>query len=121
MPRYQLKKRCQAFGELFTQLFPQRAKLVGLLPKEESEQQTQWLGTRMGEILSPLTYQQREVVKMTVGFGDGYEYTLEEIGGILRVSEAEVLQVKARAHDLLRASPYQEQLLQVLMALRKKP
>ena len=44
-----------------------------------------------------LTYREREIIKLRYGIGDGYTYTLEEVGRIFKVTRERVRQVEAKA------------------------
>jgi DNA-binding CsgD family transcriptional regulator len=49
------------------------------------------------EVLKTLTYREREIIKLRYGIGDGYTYTLEEVGRIFKVTRERVRQVEAKA------------------------
>ena len=55
------------------------------------------LKDRIDEILKTLTYREREIIKLRYGLGDGYTYTLEEVGRIFKVTRERVRQVEAKA------------------------
>ncbi|MCH8252291.1 MAG: RNA polymerase sigma factor RpoD [Planctomycetes bacterium] len=55
------------------------------------------LKDRIEEVLKTLTYREREIIKLRYGIGDGYTYTLEEVGKIFRVTRERVRQVEAKA------------------------
>ena len=44
-----------------------------------------------------LTYREREILKLRYGIGDGYTYTLEEVGRIFKVTRERVRQVESKA------------------------
>ena len=48
-------------------------------------------------VLKTLTYREREIIKLRYGIGDGYTYTLEEVGRIFKVTRERVRQVEAKA------------------------
>ena len=48
-------------------------------------------------VLTTLTYREREIIKLRYGIGDGYTYTLEEVGRIFQVTRERVRQVEAKA------------------------
>ena len=52
---------------------------------------------KLEEVLKSLTYREREIVKLRFGLGDGYTYTLEEVGRIFRVTRERVRQIEAKA------------------------
>ncbi|RKY08797.1 MAG: RNA polymerase sigma factor RpoD [Planctomycetota bacterium] len=55
------------------------------------------LKDRIDEVLTTLTYREREIIKLRYGIGDGYTYTLEEVGRIFKVTRERVRQVEAKA------------------------
>jgi RNA polymerase primary sigma factor len=55
------------------------------------------LKDRIDEVLKTLTYREREIIKLRYGIGDGYTYTLEEVGRIFKVTRERVRQVEAKA------------------------
>jgi RNA polymerase primary sigma factor len=60
------------------------------------------LKERIGDVLSTLTFREREIIKLRYGIGDGYTYTLEEVGRIFRVTRERVRQIEAKAVRKLR-------------------
>lgn len=55
------------------------------------------LRQRIEQVLTTLNYREREIIKLRYGIGDGYTYTLEEVGRIFKVTRERVRQVEARA------------------------
>jgi len=55
------------------------------------------LSNRIEQVLKTLTYREREIIKLRYGIGDGYTYTLEEVGRIFKVTRERVRQVEAKA------------------------
>ncbi|MBM4103028.1 MAG: RNA polymerase sigma factor RpoD [Planctomycetes bacterium] len=55
------------------------------------------LRDRIDQVLKTLTYREREIIKLRYGIGDGYTYTLEEVGRIFKVTRERVRQVEAKA------------------------
>ncbi len=55
------------------------------------------LKDRIESVLSTLTFREREIIKLRYGIGDGYTYTLEEVGRIFRVTRERVRQIEAKA------------------------
>jgi len=55
------------------------------------------LKDKIGTVLSTLTYREREIIKLRYGLGDGYTYTLEEVGRIFNVTRERVRQIEAKA------------------------
>jgi RNA polymerase primary sigma factor len=60
------------------------------------------LKDKIEQVLKTLTYREREIIKLRYGLGDGYTYTLEEVGRILRVTRERVRQIEAKAIGKLR-------------------
>jgi RNA polymerase primary sigma factor len=48
-------------------------------------------------MLRQLTYREREIVMLRYGIGDGYVYTLEEVGRIFKVTRERVRSVEKKA------------------------
>jgi RNA polymerase primary sigma factor len=55
------------------------------------------LRERIDVVLKTLSYREREIIKLRYGIGDGYTYTLEEVGRIFKVTRERVRQVEAKA------------------------
>jgi RNA polymerase primary sigma factor len=55
------------------------------------------LKQRINDVLKTLTYREREILKLRYGIGDGYTYTLEEVGRIFKVTRERVRQVESKA------------------------
>jgi len=55
------------------------------------------LRERIDSVLGTLTFREREIIKLRYGIGDGYTYTLEEVGRIFRVTRERVRQIEAKA------------------------
>src|SRR5260221_4509128 len=55
------------------------------------------LKEKIDDVLKPLTYREREIIKLRYGLGDGYTYTLEEVGRIFKVTRERVRQIEAKA------------------------
>ena len=60
------------------------------------------LKERIDDVLSTLTFREREIIKLRYGIGDGYTSTLEEVGRIFRVTRERVRQIEAKAVRKLR-------------------
>jgi len=58
---------------------------------------SEMLKDRIEQVLKTLTYREREIIKLRYGIGDGYTYTLEEVGKIFKVTRERVRQVEAKA------------------------
>ena len=68
--------------------------------RQESPDQTatsDMLRARINDVLKTLTYREREILKLRYGIGDGYTYTLEEVGRIFKVTRERVRQVESKA------------------------
>jgi RNA polymerase primary sigma factor len=49
------------------------------------------------KLLKTLTIREREIIRLRYGLGDGYTYTLEEVGRIFKVTRERVRQIEAKA------------------------
>ena len=58
---------------------------------------SEMLRARINDVLKTLTYREREILKLRYGVGDGYTYTLEEVGRIFKVTRERVRQVESKA------------------------
>ena len=73
-----------------------------LLPDEGSgnpsdQAQIENLRRRIYKVLKTLSYREREIIKLRYGLGDGYCYTLEEVGHIFKVTRERIRQIEAKA------------------------
>jgi len=55
------------------------------------------LRQKIEALLKTLTYREREIIRLRYGLGDGYMYTLEEVGRIFKVTRERVRQIEAKA------------------------
>jgi len=55
------------------------------------------LRDKIERLLKTLTYREREIIRLRYGLGDGYTYTLEEVGRIFKVTRERVRQIEAKA------------------------
>ena len=55
------------------------------------------LRDKIDGLLKTLTYREREIIRLRYGLGDGYTYTLEEVGRIFKVTRERVRQIEAKA------------------------
>jgi len=55
------------------------------------------LRNRIAKVLKTLSYREREIIKLRYGLGDGYSYTLEEVGHIFKVTRERIRQIEAKA------------------------
>jgi RNA polymerase primary sigma factor len=81
------------------------------------------LKDKIENVLKTLTYREREIIKLRYGLGDGYTYTLEEVGRIFKVTRERVRQIEAKAVRKLQHPVRSRQLegfLDVWGALAKK-
>jgi RNA polymerase primary sigma factor len=79
-----------------------RGQYCDFIEDEDAESPVQTAGgemlkDRIEEVLKTLTYREREIIKLRYGIGDGYTYTLEEVGRIFKVTRERVRQVEAKA------------------------
>jgi len=55
------------------------------------------LKDKIEAVLNTLTHREREIIKLRYGIGDGYTYTLEEVGRMFNVTRERVRQIEAKA------------------------
>jgi RNA polymerase primary sigma factor len=55
------------------------------------------LKDKIEKVLQTLSYREREIIKLRYGIGDGYTYTLEEVGKLFNVTRERVRQIEAKA------------------------
>ena len=57
------------------------------------------LKERIDTVLKTLNYREREILKLRYGLGNdrGYEYTLEEVGKVFKVTRERIRQIEAKA------------------------
>lgn len=55
------------------------------------------LRQKIESLLKTLTFREREIIRLRYGLGDGYAYTLEEVGRIFKVTRERVRQIEAKA------------------------
>ncbi len=82
------------------------------------------LKDKIENVLKTLTYREREIIKLRYGLGDGYTYTLEEVGRIFKVTRERVRQIEAKAVRKLQHPVRSRQLegfLEAWGALKKGP
>ncbi|HIQ20895.1 MAG TPA: sigma-70 family RNA polymerase sigma factor [Planctomycetes bacterium] len=73
-----------------------------LLPDSSAESPAvgaanEMLRSRINKVLKTLSYREREIIKLRYGLGDGYSYTLEEVGHIFKVTRERIRQIEAKA------------------------
>ncbi len=67
------------------------------LPRPEKAAGNELLREKIDLLLKTLTYREREIIRLRYGLGDGYTYTLEEVGRIFKVTRERVRQIEAKA------------------------
>jgi len=67
------------------------------LPRPERAAGNELLREKIEALLKTLTYREREIIRLRYGLGDGYTYTLEEVGRIFKVTRERVRQIEAKA------------------------
>ena len=77
-------------------------------PSESAAQDM--LKQRIEGVLKTLTYREREIIKLRYGIGDGYTYTLEEVGAIFKVSRERIRQIEVGALQKLQLPVRREKL-----------
>ncbi|NOZ38700.1 MAG: sigma-70 family RNA polymerase sigma factor [Planctomycetes bacterium] len=68
------------------------------------------LKERLEEVMTDLSYREREIIRLRYGLADGYTYTLEEVGKIFSVTRERVRQIESKAVRKLQ-SPYRSRIL----------
>lgn len=68
------------------------------------------LKERLEEVMTDLSYREREILRLRYGLADGYTYTLEEVGKIFSVTRERVRQIESKAVRKLQ-SPYRSRSL----------
>ena len=69
----------------------------GGLPRPEKAASNELLREKIDALLKTLTYRERKIIRLRYGLGDGYTYTLEEVGRIFKVTRERVRQIEAKA------------------------
>jgi RNA polymerase primary sigma factor len=87
-----------------------------LLPDSDAENPAvgaaqEMLKNRIGKVLKTLSYREREIIKLRYGLGDGYSYTLEEVGHIFKVTRERIRQIEAKAVRKLQQPSRAQELL----------
>jgi RNA polymerase primary sigma factor len=87
-----------------------------LLPDSDAESPAvgaaqEMLRSRIGKVLKTLSYREREIIKLRYGLGDGYSYTLEEVGHIFKVTRERIRQIEAKAVRKLQQPSRAQELL----------
>ena len=87
-----------------------------LLPDQDAESPASGAGQQMlrqtiHKVLKTLSYREREILKLRYGLGDGYCYTLEEVGHIFRVTRERIRQIEAKAVRKLQQPSRSQQLV----------
>ena len=81
------------------------------LPKPQKAASNELLREKIDSLLKTLTYREREIIRLRYGLGDGYTYTLEEVGRIFKVTRERVRQIESKAVSKLQ-HPVRSQQLQ---------
>lgn len=69
----------------------------GTIESPVSAATQEMLKDKIEGILKTLTYREREIIRLRYGLGNGYCYTLEEVGRIFKVTRERVRQIEAKA------------------------
>ncbi len=72
--------------------------------------------SKINEMLKTLNYREREIIKMRFGIGDGYDFTLQELADIFKVTRERIRQIEDRAIKKLQ-QPHRAQHLASLIDL----
>lgn len=68
-----------------------------LLPSPEEETLSKEEIERVHAGVNSLGWKEREIIKLRSGIGDGFQYTLKEIGQIFKITRERVRQIEAKA------------------------
>ena len=83
----------------------------GGLPRPDRAAGNELLREKIEALLKTLTYREREIIRLRYGLGDGYTYTLEEVGRIFKVTRERVRQIEAKAVKKTATSRFRSQQL----------
>jgi RNA polymerase sigma factor (sigma-70 family) len=61
------------------------------------------LEEKIDQVLTSLTVLEREIIKLRYGLGDGYTYTLEEVGTMFNLTPEQVREIESRAVNTIRS------------------
>ncbi|MFA6523183.1 MAG: sigma-70 family RNA polymerase sigma factor [Candidatus Peribacteraceae bacterium] len=79
------------------------------------------LRAKIFEVLKTLSYREREIIKLRYGLGDGYCYTLEEVGHIFKVTRERIRQIEAKAVKKLQMAQRSRELVGFLDGEKESP
>ena len=65
--------------------------------KPEAVASNEMLRDKLESVLMTLAPREREIIRMRYGLTDGYNYTLEELGKIFRVTRERIRQIETKA------------------------
>ncbi len=82
----------------------------GGLPRPDKAAGNELLREKIEALLKTLSYREREIIRLRYGLGDGYTYTLEEVGRIFKVTRERVRQIEAKAVQKLQHPVRSQQL-----------
>jgi len=88
------------------------------IPRPDKGASNALLRAKIEDLLKTLTYREREIIRLRYGLGDGYTYTLEEVGRIFKVTRERVRQIEAKAVKKLRHPARSQQLVGFLTQQR---
>jgi RNA polymerase primary sigma factor len=72
------------------------------------------LRERICKTLETLSYREREIIKLRYGLGDGYCYTLQDVGRIFHVTRERIRQIEAKAIQKLQQPARSRELVEFL-------
>jgi hypothetical protein len=64
---------------------------------EDFELKHERLSKKIKDVLTTISYREREVTKLRYGLGDGYSYTLEEVGHLFKVTRERIRMIEAKS------------------------
>ena len=69
---------------------------------------------RIREVFGTLSYREREIIKLRYGIGDGFSYTIDQIGQMFKVTRERIRQVEAKALRKLQQPGRSQELVEFL-------
>lgn len=94
---------CEQRAELCTSIFERNRRKGSDEEVDVGGQADDRIKKKINETLKGLTHLEREVIKLRYGLGDGYEYTPEEVGRILKIPSESALEIEAKATEKLKS------------------
>ena len=84
-----IEKHYQTLDKILADV-PAKTQKIKQMPREKVDE-------TIDNLLSTLTYREREIIKLRYGLSDGDVYTLEETGRIFKVTKERIKQIETKA------------------------